>query len=328
MAQVAAAIGREFQHDLLAAVCRLDDAALDKALDELSTADLIRRRSKLPDAVYVFKHALVQDAAYASLLRGQRQLIHARIAAALQERPVACAPEVMAYHLTEAGRADASVEFWAEAGRRSVSRAANREAVAHFQRAITQLLCLPDSVERKRREASLQDALGGALAHVTGVGSEALVPVYARARDLCQQIGDTKPEFVAQWNLWHVHTSRSEHIHVEALGGRLMAMAEHKSDPELVLQALHVEWITLAAKGEHRAAQASAQRGWALYNPERDGSHYLTYGAMTGISTDPMRARDVVSGSTGPSAHVLEQGLALARRLNHRWACFMRLPRV
>ena len=101
--------------------------------------------------------------------------------------------EVMAHHLTEAGQADASVEYWARAGRLAVSRAASREAVAHFQRAIAQLLSLPDTAERNRREASLQDALGGALAHVTGVASEALVPVYARARDLCQQTGDTSP---------------------------------------------------------------------------------------------------------------------------------------
>ena len=253
VAQIAAAIGREFPHDLLAAVCQLDDAALATALHQLSAAELIYRRSMPPDAIYFFKHALVQDAAYASLLRGPRQLIHVRIAVALQERPVECAPEVMAHHLTEAGHADASVDYWARAGRLAVSRAASREAVAHFQRAIAQLLCLPDSVERNRREASLQDALGGALAHVTGVASEALVPVYARARDLCQQTGDTRSQFIAEWNLWHVHIARSEHGYAQALGERLMAVAEQENDPELLLQAHHVEWVALGAKGQHRA---------------------------------------------------------------------------
>ena len=319
VAQIAAAIGREFPHDLLAAVCQLDDAALATALHQLSAAELIYRRSMPPDAIYFFKHALVQDAAYESLLRGPRQLIHARIAVALQERPVECAPEVMAHHLTEAGHADASVDYWARAGRLAVSRAASREAVAHFQRAIAQLLCLPDSVERNRREASLQDALGGALAHVTGVASEALVPVYARARDLCQQTGDTRSQFIAEWNLWHVHIARSEHGYAQALGERLMAVAEQENDPELLLQAHHVEWVALGAKGQHRAAQASCERGWALYDPERHGSHHLTYGAHDpGVCSRSMGALATwCLGHPDRARACYEQGLALARRLNH-----------
>ena len=192
VAQAAAALGREFPGELLAAVCRLEGTELDHALHQLAAAELIYPRGSPPSTSYVFKHALVQDAAYSSLLRGPRQQIHARIAAALLERPAECAPEVMAHHLTESGQADASVEHWARAGRLAVSRAASREAAAHFRRAIAQLLTLPDTPERSRREASLQDALGGALAHVAGVGSEPLVQVYVRARDPCQATADVK----------------------------------------------------------------------------------------------------------------------------------------
>jgi class 3 adenylate cyclase len=143
VAQVAAAIGREFPRDLLSSVCGLDGAALDDVLSQLAEAELIFPHGTPPDTAYAFRHALVQDAAYATLLRGRRQVIHGRIAAALQERPGICPPEVLAHHLTEAGEADRSVAYWEQAGQQAISRAASVEAVAHFRQALAQLLSLP-----------------------------------------------------------------------------------------------------------------------------------------------------------------------------------------
>ena len=225
----------------------------------------------------------------------------------------------MAHHLSEAGQANASVEYWARAGRLAVTRAASREAVAHFRHAIAQLLSLPETAERNRREASLQDALGGALAHVTGVASEALVPVYARARDLCRQMGDAKAQFIAEWNLWHVHVSRSEHRHAQDLGERLMAAAVQVNDPVLLLQALHVEWIALGAKAKYLAAKASSDRGWAIYDPERHGSHHLTYGAHDPGVCSRIEGANALwcLGRPDGARACYEQGLALARRLDH-----------
>ena len=318
VAQAAAAIGREFAREILAAVCRLESTKLDHALDQLAAAELIYPRGSGPNMSYVFKHALVQDAAYSSLLRGPRQQIHARIAAALQERPADCAPEVMAHHLTEAGQAEVSVEFWAQAGRLAVSHAASREAASHFQRAIAQLLTLPDTPERSRREASLQGALGGALAHVAGVTSEALVSIYDRARDLCRQIGDRKPEFIAEWNLWHIHVSRGNHQRTWQLGEQLMATAEREGDPDLLLQALHVEWIRLGSKGQHRESLASCERGWALYDPARHGSHHLTFGAHDpGVCSRVQAAFALWCLGRPEQARVCyDQGLALAQQLD------------
>ena len=132
------------------------------------------RRGEPTVASYVFKHALVQDAAYASLLRGPRQAIHARIATALDQRGAGCPPALLAHHLALAGEADRSVDLLAQAGQEAVARAASKEAMAHFQQALTQLMSLPQSVERNRREAKLQSALGSALVHVAGLASEAL----------------------------------------------------------------------------------------------------------------------------------------------------------
>ena len=183
VAQVAAAIGREFPRDLLRRVSGLDGAALDNALSQLAEAELI------------FPHGTPPDTAYASSTRSCRML-RMRPAPRPQaghprtncRRPAGatsnCPPEVLAHHLTEAGETDRSVAYWAQAGRQAVSRAASVEAVAHFRHALAQLLSLPDTVERRRREAELQSALGAALVNVTGLASEALGAAYERARDL------------------------------------------------------------------------------------------------------------------------------------------------
>src|SRR5262249_36959582 len=160
---VASVIGREFSHDLLAAAAGLDDRRLDQALSHLAAAELVFPRSQHPTGVYSFKHALVRDAAYGSLLRGKRQQIHARIAEGRRERSREGPPEVLALNRTEGGRTAASVGWWARPGQQAVSRAANKEAVTHFERAIAQLQKLPDTDERSRREAELQIALASAL---------------------------------------------------------------------------------------------------------------------------------------------------------------------
>jgi class 3 adenylate cyclase/predicted ATPase len=320
LAQIAAAIGREFSHDLLSAVSGLDEPTLADALSDLSAAELIFCSSMPPNAVYAFKHMLVRDAAYASLLRGKRQHIHGRIAAVLGKLGTDCPPEVMAHHLTEAGQAEASVEFWERAGQQAVSRASSKEAAAHFRSALAQLLTLPDTIERKRREATLQSALGGALAHVAGLASEAIAEAYARARDLCQQTGDTTPRFIAEWNLWHIHISRdTEYRHAQTLAKCLVDFAEREDAPHLQLQALHAEWSTLSLMGEHSAALACCERGWALYDPERHGAHHLTYGAHDpGVCSRMQGGSDTwCLGQPHRARAFHEQGLALARRLSH-----------
>jgi class 3 adenylate cyclase/predicted ATPase len=319
VAQIAAAIGREFGYELLAAVVPLGELELRDALGRLVQAELVFPQDTPSGQTYVFKHALVRDAAYDSLLKGRRRGVHARIAAALQERPIDCPPEVVAHHLTEAGQADASVELWARAGHQAVSRAASKEAVAHFQGALAQLLSLPDTLERQRREATLQSALGGALVYVTGFASEALAQVYVRARDLSEQTGDVKRQFDAEWNLCHIHTARAEHRQARTIAKHLMSLAEHENEPELVLQALHAEWSTLPFLGEHRAVLARCKRGWALYDPERHGGHAFTYGGHDpGVcSRNQCAYATWFLGQPDRARACYEQGLALARRLNH-----------
>ena len=148
MAQIGAAIGREFSHELIAAVSALAPMDLDAALERLTASGLISRRGTPPDATYSFKHALVQDAAYATMLKSRRRQLHASIAKVLVERFPAMAeslPEVVAHHFTEAGLASEAIGYWLKAGRLARARSANREAVRSFERARSLLETLPES---------------------------------------------------------------------------------------------------------------------------------------------------------------------------------------
>ncbi|MBM3523877.1 MAG: hypothetical protein FJX57_13045, partial [Alphaproteobacteria bacterium] len=180
VAQIAACIGREFDHALLAAIADLAAAELSRGLDALVTAELVYRRGTPPDASYAFKHALVRDTAYESLLKSRRRTLHGRIAEALAARSDS-APELLALHFTAAGQIEPALDHWERAGRVAIARSAPREAVAHLGKAIALLERWPDGEDRLVRERRLQAALGGALVTVAGYGAAATRQAFARA---------------------------------------------------------------------------------------------------------------------------------------------------
>src|SRR5204863_3714587 len=182
VAQIGAAIGREFSYDLLHAVSRIPEDELQAALARLVASELVFQRGAPPDAVYSFKHALVQDAAHSSLLRSSRQHLHAQIAEALEAHSpeiMESQPELLAQHYAEAGLVEKSVACWGKAGRRSTARSAMAEAAAQFQKALDQLALLPDNPERKRRELEFCSALGATLNAVKGQGAPETGHAYA-----------------------------------------------------------------------------------------------------------------------------------------------------
>ena len=319
VAQIASVIGREFAQDLLAAAARLDESELDQALGQLAAAELVFRRSMPPNATYAFKHVLVQEAAYASLLHGRRQELHARIAQILQERFIDTPPEVLARHLSEGGDIEGAVTYWEKAGRQAVSRAAGKEALAHFQRALTQLRDLPDSIGRRRREAALQSSVGAVLVNVTGLASETVERTWVEARDLSEQFGDARQQFIAEWGLWHVCIGRAEHRRARQIVDRLNAWAERDQDTDQILQACHAEWSTHSFLGEHEAARASSERGWGLYDHARHGTLAFTYGAHDpGVcSRNHAALANWCLGYPDRARACYEDGLALARELAH-----------
>ena len=176
VAQIGAAIGREFSFELVASVTGLSDRVLAQALEQLVSAELIYRRGTPPNAIYTFKHALVQDAAYSTLLRGRRQELHAQIAKVLEARfadIVEAQPEVLAHHYTEAGLALPAIAYWKKAGERAAKRSANLEAIAHFRRGLEMIEALPDRADHAGEE--LEPADGAR----TGADDD---PIHGRAR--------------------------------------------------------------------------------------------------------------------------------------------------
>jgi predicted ATPase len=204
IAQIGAAIGREFSYELLSAVAPRGEAETQAALARLVAAGLVFQRGTPPTAEYQFKHALVQDTAYGTLLRGPRQALHTRIAAALEARfldRVAREPEALARHFSEAQQPDRALGYWLAAGERAIRHSANQEAIGHLTGGLAQLAQLPDTADRTKQELALQRLLGQANFHVRGLGALETDRAFSRARELCAVIDDDQSIIPVLWGL-------------------------------------------------------------------------------------------------------------------------------
>jgi class 3 adenylate cyclase/predicted ATPase len=258
VAQIAACIGREFPYELLAAVAPLRRDQLDHALAELSSAELIFRCGTPPAATYTFKHALVQDAAYQSLLKSRRHQLHARIARVLEERFPETAetqPEMAARHCTEAGLIPKAIGYWHKAGRQAVARSALKEAVAHLSAGLDALNAMPWSAERDRQELELQVTLGAALLAVRGQAAPETGQAFARARQLAEQLGDTPQLLQVLYGLSAHHNTRADlHAGGEA-AGMLLRLAQEAGDAAGWANGHRMVGITSLAIGELTTAR-------------------------------------------------------------------------
>jgi class 3 adenylate cyclase/predicted ATPase len=279
VAQVGATIGRQFSHELLGAVARLGDSELHTCLDRLVQAGLLVRVGTPSDAHYLFKHALVQDAAYATLLRGRRQELHARIVNVLEEQfAETCEghPEVHAHHCTEAGFVEKAVVYWGKAGRQSISRSALLEAVAQFRCGLDQIARLAPTPALRREQLILQVELAGTLVHIRGYAAPEVVAAFAdaramveRARELGEYPEDPLLEFSIMYGLWvanyvaiDVDMMRHHATEILALAGR-----QNTSAPQLIGHRLM--GTSLVMRGEFEGALAHLDRAVALYQPDQ-----------------------------------------------------------
>jgi class 3 adenylate cyclase len=325
VAQIGAAIGREFAHSLLAAVVHEPEAELGSALDRLVAAGLLFRQGVPPHASYLFKHALVQDAAYGTLLRGPRQALHARIAAAIEmqmpER-VEREPELLAYHYAEAGQPDKAAGYWLAAGRLAARRSAISEAAAHLTRGIAGVRGLPETAERNRQELALQLALGPVLLSSRGFGDAEASAGYQRAAELARRLGDDRDRFTATWGLWISirASSASDHMRLRLQYlGEMVEAAERTGDPELLLQAHHSSWSTRIWNGEFARATEHVRSGLALYDPERHRHHALMYGGHDpGVCGKGQGAVALWAlGCPDQAVRSAREGIVLAQALDH-----------
>ena len=278
-AQMGAALGREFSHDLLAAVSPLGDAALQEALDQIINTGLLFRHGNPPDTSYTFKHALVRDAAYASLLKSRRQQMHARIAQVLKDRfpeRVAVAPELLAHHYGEAGLTELAIDYWERAGTRALQHSANIEAMAHYDAGMAMLDGLPENL-RHEKELPIRIGLGSALTSVKGYGNPETGAAYRRARELCLEIGDKLrlfPVLYGQWNYEFVagRTLKGKHI-----AGEMVELAEQHGESGPRMAAYSALGSSLAFIGSWTGANECYEKCIKLYDPEEHASARIEY---------------------------------------------------
>ena len=323
VAQIGAAIGRDFPYQLLLAASQRGEAKTRAALDRLVAAGLVFQRGGPPAAEYQFKHALIQETAYGTLLRGPRRALHVRIAKAVQEQSpkiVERSPEILAHHLTEAGELDSAATFWLEAGRRASGHSANIEAAAHLARGITGLSELAETPERLRQELALQLALGPVLLSTRGYGAPESRRAYRRAADLAARLGDDRARFAATWGLW-ITTHGGGREDEERLRhlGELVQIADRIADPELSLQAHHSAWATWIWGGEFVRSQDHIRQGIALYDPDKHRHHALMYGGHDpGVCGKGQSAVALWAlGYPDQAVQTAREGIVLAEGLRH-----------
>ncbi len=287
VAQVGAAIGREFSHALLAPLMPGQEAALAAALDGLVSSGLLFRQGVPPYATYLFKHALVQDAAYGTLLREPRRALHARIAEALERHFAEMTenqPELLARHCTEAALSERAVEWWTKAGEMASRRSAYVEAVSHYTNAIGQTEHLSESPQLLRRKLRLQLACGQALIAARGHGAPETTAAFTRARELATAIDDPGEQFSVFYGLWASGYIRGAHETMKEMAGILLREIEsHPDRPERVV-AYRVVGTTYWSGGDYVQARQYFEMAVAVLPDENDRSLTMRFGQDPAVS--------------------------------------------
>ncbi|MBI3797037.1 MAG: AAA family ATPase, partial [Deltaproteobacteria bacterium] len=271
VAQLGATLGREFPYDLIQAVSPLHEATLQKGLARLVEADLLSQRGFPPQARYTFKHALIQETAYQSLLKSKRQQYHQQIAQILEVQfpeSTDTQPELLAYHYSEAGVREKALVYWQKAGHQAMERSAHTEAISHFTKGLAVLKTFPDTPERAQQELALSIALGAPLLTVKGHTAPEVEQTYARARELCRQVGETPQLFQTLLGLVRFYAVRGAFQTAHELSEQCLSLAQNVHDPALLSWAHCFLGETLFHTGELIAAREQVEQGIAFYDPQ------------------------------------------------------------
>jgi predicted ATPase/class 3 adenylate cyclase len=284
--QLGAVLGREFVYDMLKALTTIEEDVLQARLAQLVEAELLYQRGRPPRAKYIFKHALIQDAAYASLLRSMRRQYHRQIAQLFEQQfpdMVQLQPEVAAHHYTEAGLTEQALPYWQRAGQRAAQLSANVEAVSHLRRGLELLLTLPDTAERAQRELELQTTLGPALMAVKGFAASEVERTYSRARELSGQLGDASQLPPILLGLSTFYLTQGEFQTARELGEQLLSLGHTTQDSALLVEAHSVLGTTLFHLDELASAQEHLEQGLSLYDLQRHRFLAFRYGQDPGV---------------------------------------------
>ena len=317
LAQLCATLGRDFSYRLLEAVSGSDDMTLQRALAKLVHAEFLHQRGTGPDAVYVFKHALIQEAAYQSLLKSRRQQYHERIARVIVDQFVddaAAHPEVVALHHTLAGDIEAAVDWWQRAGEHAFRRASYAEAIAHFSSGLRALQSLPAEPRRDRSELQLQVQLGYSLIPLRGWGASDTAQAFTRAGELCRQVGDTPSQFRALWGVGAFHFVRGDQHKAREIAEQCLALAKQANDEDALIEAHYMIGIVHCARGDFVSGCAELETCIRLYGSQPREMHRVLYGQDAKASALGWLAMALWTlGQTDDALARANEGLAFVR---------------
>ena len=315
--QAGAAIGREFQPALIARVMAWDEKQVATTAARASQAGLLHQHGAGPDAPYVFKHALIQDAAYSTMLMARRREVHARIADVLEQFfPERCEaePEALARHLAEAGRTAAAIDQWERAADLALARFAGAEAIQALEAALALTRQETATASRARRELDLLLKLGPIVMTIRATGSGEPERIYQHASDLSAQVGTPAEQFAVAFHLWYIYDTQARTDLAAEIIEKVRQLAEASGDSELLVQADHADWTTSLTRGAWVRCLRSAEDGMARHPAE---DRHFRVDMFAGH--DPLLC---ALGHRAISEWVLgqfDQGLASADRLQTRW---------
>lgn len=293
VAQYAAVLGRQFAYELLSTVSQLDAVALQRELGRLVEAEIVYQRGVPPQATYVFKHALIQDAAYESLLKSTRQQYHQRIAQVLEAQfpeTTEAQPELLAHHFTEAGLTEKAVPYWHKAGQRASERSAHGEAIAHLRQGLALLETLPETPERIQHEVDRYITLGTSLIATKGFAAPEVGETYTRARQLCEHLEVPHQLFPVLRGLWNYHYVRAELQTAHTLGEQLLTLVQQSQDSAMLVAAHRAVGTTLFYLGAAADAHTHFAQGMALYDPQQHRASAFLYGEDAGMACHSLAA--------------------------------------
>ena len=322
-AQIGAALGRRFSHELIAAVAAMPAQQLEDSLTRLELAELLYRRGMPPDAEYTFKHALVQDAAYSTLPRSRRQQIHARIATTLETRfpeIVAAQPQLMAQHCTEAGLNEKAVNYRLRAGQQAIARSAMAEAEALLRPGLALIASLPDNDWREEQELDLLITLGRALIATHGWGAPEIGEAYARARELCDRLNRPRKLLPILYGRFVHHALRADLDKAQQLAAEMRRLGETQNDVVARVMAYRVSGYASLAFGDFVTARDYLERSLGLYNPtDRAIFAELTPQDIVPTLLSFLACALVCSGHLDQARSRRDAALTEARRLSHAY---------
>jgi predicted ATPase/class 3 adenylate cyclase len=319
--QTAAVIGTDVSYTLLQTVAEMPEEDLRQSLARLQAAEFLYETRLFPDFAYTFKHALTHEVAYNSLLLERRRDLHERTAQAMEalfHDELEEHYSELAHHYSRSANAVQAVTYCQRAGHQAVQRSANADAIGHLTNALELLLTLPDTPERARQELDLQTTMGPALIVTKGYAAPEVERVYARARELCRQLGESPQLFYVLRGLFIFYLNRGELQTARELGEQLLILAQRQPAPPLLLEAHFAVGATLFWLGEVIPARAHLEQVMALYDPAQHHSHAFLYGQDPGVACLSLAALALwVLGYPDQALERIHEALTLAYELPH-----------